>query len=178
MYISEIEQSRPTDAPENVNHVFDLLEKFGISYDVVTNDPVEAMTECVEIGEKLGSEIRKSVFLTNRKKTEFYLLVMPAEKKFDTKVFCDALGVSRVSFASGDLMKEKIGVEPGTASVMSLTLDKEKQVQLVLDKEILDDEYFSCNPTDNRYHLKINTKDLLEKFIPGIGYRASVISLG
>ncbi|MGC4019391.1 MAG: YbaK/EbsC family protein [Muricomes sp.] len=41
----------------------------------------------------------KTLFLCNKKKTLFYLFVTTGEKPFDTKKFCETLGISRVSFA-------------------------------------------------------------------------------
>lgn len=45
---------------------------------------VETMEECEEIDKVLGTEIRKSIFLCNQKKTSFLLVVMPAQKQLDS----------------------------------------------------------------------------------------------
>lgn len=177
MYVSELRNTKPLDAPENVLYIFELLDKLKVSYEYVENDVVNSMDESSEVAKVLGCEIRKSIFLTNPKKTIFYLLIMPADKRFDTKEFRDALGISRPSFASPELMEEKIGVKPGTASLFCLTMDKDNEVALVIDKDILKDEYFGVNPSDNRYHLKIRTEDVLKKIIPGLGYSAKLVRL-
>lgn len=177
MYISELKNSKSIDAPENVLYVFELLDRLKISYEYVENDVVNNMDESSEVAKVLDCEIRKSVFLTNQKKTAFYLLIIPADKRFDTKEFRDALGISRLSFASPELMEEKIGVKPGTASLFCLTMDTDKEVELILDMEILNDEYFGVNPGDNRYHLKLRTEDVLKKIIPELGYSAELMSL-
>ena len=154
-----------------------MLEKWNIPYERVDNDAVEAMEECVEISQKLGAEIRKSIFLCNRKKTSFYLLVMPADKPFDTKTFCEKVGCSRVSFAPAESMVEHLGVEPGTASVMSILNDEEDYVQVVIDKEVADAPWFACNPGANTTHIKMQTKQLLDNFLPHAGHRALVVEL-
>ena len=74
-------------------------------------------------------------------------------------------------------MEEKIGVKPGSASLFCLTMDKDKEVELILDMEILNDEYFGVNPGDNRYHLKLRTEYVLKKIIPELGYSAELVSL-
>lgn len=56
-------------------------------------------------------------------------------------------------------------------------MDKDKEVELILDREILNDESFGVNPSDNRYHLKLRTEDVLKKIIPALGYSAELVSL-
>lgn len=104
----------------------------------VDNDAVEAMEECGGIGEKLGAQICKTIVLCNRKKTLFFLVVLPADKHFDTKVFCEKTGAPRVSFASPESMEEKLGIKPGSATVMSVLNDPDRAVQVVIDREVAD----------------------------------------
>ena len=76
-FISEISTTAPkkgTNATKD--KVFALLDKLHIPYERVENDVVETMEECKEIDQALGTEIRKSIFLCNQKKTSFFLVVM------------------------------------------------------------------------------------------------------
>ena len=176
--ISEIKQGNPSGERTSLElKTHEFLRKLDIYYEWVDNDEVSSMEECAEISEKLGAEIRKSIFLCNRQKTMFFLLVMPAKKAFDTKVFSAALNVPRLSFASGELMEEYLGVLPGNASVMSLINDKDNRVQLVIDDEVAKNDWFGCNPGVNTSHLKIKTNDLIDKFLPYINHKPTIISL-
>ncbi len=178
VYISE----KRTTAPENIvnateKKVFATLDKLKIPYECVENDVVEAMDECKEIDAALGTEIRKSIFLSNKKKTSFFLIVMPAEKSLDTATLSKKIGVPHLSFASAEYMQEHLGAQPGSASVMGLIDDEDDYVQLIIDKEITDEEWFGCNPGINTAHLKIKTTDLLNKFLPHIRHKATVMTL-
>ena len=85
MYISEIRTKAPADERMPLERKFyDTLEKLKIPYEQVDNDPASSMEECAEVDKAIGTEIRKNVFLCNQKKTTFFLLVMPADKAFDT----------------------------------------------------------------------------------------------
>ena len=53
---------------------------------------------------------------------------------------------------------------------MGLMNDHEKKVQLLIDEDVLKDEYFGCHPCINTSSLKIRTKDLVEKIIPAMGH--------
>lgn len=177
-YISDIR----TNAPENITNstekrVFQMLDKLKISYECVTNDVVESMEECKEIDEALGTEIRKSIFLCNKKKTSFFLVVLPAEKSLDTATLESRIGVSKLSFAPAESMQELLGALPGSASVMGLVNDEDDYVQLIMDKEVADEEWFGCNPGINTAHLKMKTADLLNKFLPKIHHKAKIVAL-
>lgn len=85
IYISDIYTTAPTDdRVATEKKVYQILDKLKISYERVDNDVVETMEECEEIDKALGTEIRKSIFLCNKKKTSFFLVVLPANKSLDT----------------------------------------------------------------------------------------------
>ena len=91
---------------------------------------------------------------------------MPGDKPFHTKDLSAQIGSSRLSFAPPEKMEELLNTHPGSASVMGLLFDTEHRVQLVMDRDVYDAEYFCCHPCDNHGSLKIKTSDLLTKFLP------------
>lgn len=178
MYVSDIMTSAPIDDREPLEQkLYEILDKLGIAYERVDNDPADTMEECAEIDKVLGTQIRKNVFLCNRKKTTFFLLVMPADKAFDTSSFSKKLGVSRMSFAPPEKMMEYLGTKPGSASVAGLINDEDDYVQVIIDKEVAESEWFGCNAGFSTSHLKFKTEDLLKKFLPHIHHRARIIEL-
>lgn len=177
-YISEISKIAPKELTnETAKKIFKELDKLGIKYEYVENDVVETMEECKEIDEKLGTEIRKSIFLCNRKKTSFFLVVMPANKSLDTNELGKKIGISPLSFAPPEMMEKHLGCLPGSATVMGLINDLDDYVQLIIDKEVVNEEYFGCNPGTNTIHLKIKTNDLITKLLPKIRHKAKIIEL-
>lgn len=154
MYISEISTGAPENVAERVpleQKVYKVFAKLGIPYERVDNDPASSMEECEAIGVALGAPVRKDVFLCNQKKTSFFLLIMPDYKAFDTASFSKKLGVSHMSFASPELMMEHIGCTPGSASVVGVMNDEDDYVQVIIDKDVAEHEWFVCN-TGDQYH--------------------------
>ena len=125
----------------------------------------------------LGEKICKNLFLCNRQKTNYYLLMMPGEKVFKTKDLSKQLGVARLSFASPEDMLRLLNITPGSVSVLGLMNDKENAVQLVIDKPVLEDERFGCHPVINSSTLAIATKDLMEKILPAVHHEAILVEL-
>ena len=178
MYISEIFQGAPEEKRGDLEmRVYQELNTLGIPFTRIDNEPAETMEECVALDQRLGAEIRKTIVVCNRQKTNFYLVVLPANKPFDTKNFCAKLGCARVSFASAELMKEKLGVVPGSATIMGVLNDPEGQVQVVIDQEVAKDEWFACNPGVNTTHIKFRTEQLLNLFLPHTAHKAAIVEL-
>ena len=78
---------------------------------------------------------------------------------------------------TAEKMEELLNTHPGSASVMGLLFDTEHRVQLVMDRDVYDAEYFCCHPCDNHGSLKIKTSDLLTKFLPHVGHEPIVVDL-
>ena len=122
--ISEIKTTIPTNLTNKTSKkVFEQLNKLNIEYEYVENDVVETMEECKEIDEKLGTEIRKSIFLCNKKKTTFFLVVLPANKNLNVNELEKKIGIASLSFAPAESMEKYLGCLPGSASVMGLIND-------------------------------------------------------
>lgn len=172
-----------TTAPKDDNRlekemrVYELLEKLNIPYERVDHEEAMTMEACEEIEKALGVTMCKNLFLCNRQKTDFYLLLMPGEKKFLTKDFSKQLGVSRLSFADGEFMEKYLDITPGSVSVLGLMNDTEHEVHLSIDKDLLADEYIGCHPCINTSSLKIKMNDILEKFLSYTGHEATIVEL-
>ena len=148
---------------------YDLLDELNIYFERVDHEPAMTIEACKDVEKVLGATICKNLFLCNTQKTNFYLLVMPGEKKFQTKVVSKLLGVARLSFAPEEYLLEFLDITPGSVSIMGLMNDKEKRVRLLVDSELLKDEYFACHPCINTSSMKIKTEDIFEKYLPAIG---------
>ena len=131
----------------------------------------------------LGERICKNLFLCNRQKTSFYLLMMPGEKVFKTKDLSKQLGVARLSFASPEDMLRLLNITPGSVSVLGLMNDHDGRVRLLIDRDLLKDELvledarFGCHPCINSSTLAIATQDLMQKILPAVHHEAILVDL-
>ena len=136
----ELYNGRPEDTSgrkEKEIKVYDILDSLHIPYIRADHEAVMTMEACEEIDKALGMEICKNLFLCNRKKTSYYLLLMPGNKALKTKELSQQIPTTRLSFASGEDMETYLNVTPGSATVMGLIFDQENKVQLLVDEELL-----------------------------------------
>ena len=156
---------------------YEFLDGLGIEYMRADHAPASCMEACNEIDDGLGAFLCKNLFLCNRQKTAFYLLMMPGDKKFNTKELSSQIGSARLSFAEEEDMVRLLDLRPGSVSVMGLMNDKECKVKLLIDEELLKDEYIGCHPCACTSSLKIKTKDILEKYLPAVGHPYTTVKL-
>lgn len=173
-----IYQTRPEDHREPAETAcYDLLDKLKVPYERADHKEADTIEDCAEISSALGVEICKNLFLCNRQKTQFYLVMMPGDKKFETKTLSKILEVARLSFAPVEMLPELLGLYPGSVSVLGLMNDTENQVRLVIDRDVITKEFVGCHPCKNTSSLKILTKDLLEKILPAVHHAPTIVDL-
>lgn len=177
-----LESGRPQDMDgrlEKEIRCYDFLDGLGVEYYHIDHRdmPADTMEACEAVDEVLGCAICKNLFLTNRQKTAFYLLMMPANKPFKTKDLSAQINSARLSFAEPEQMLAFLDITPGSVSVLGLMNDRENRVRLIVDKDILNDEYIGCHPCINTTSLKIKTADIFDKFINAVDHNKTVVEL-
>ncbi len=169
---------RPDDnrLPKEIK-CYDLLDTLGVSYQRVDHAPAMTMEVCAQIDKSLDALICKNLFLCNRQQTAFYLLMMPGDKPFKTKYLSAQLGVSRLSFGDEYFMEQFLDNTPGSATVLGLMNDTGNRVQLVIDEDVLRQEWVGCHPCINTTSLRIRTADLTDKILPAIHHSPILVNL-
>ncbi|MCH5297958.1 MAG: prolyl-tRNA synthetase associated domain-containing protein [Ruminococcus sp.] len=176
----ELCKGRPqnnNDRTDKEIRVYDLLDSLNIEYYRIDHAPANTMEVCKEIDEVLGAKICKNLFLCNRQKTKFYMLMMPDDKPFKTKELTSQINCSRLSFAGEEFMQEFLDTTPGSVSVMGLMNDSNNNVKLLVDEDVLKDEYVGCHPCINTSSLKIKTEDVFEVFLKAVHHDMTVVRL-
>ena len=74
-------------------------------------------------------------------------------------------------------MEQFLDITPGSVSVLGLMNDKEKQVKLLVDEDVLKGEYLGCHPCINTSSLRIRVADVFERFLPALDHDYSVVTL-
>ena len=156
---------------------YKFLDENHIPFQRVENDEAVTMEDCIEIDKALDMKTVKTLFLCNRQKTSFYLFVTAGDKPFVTKNFSSALGISRVSFASAEMLDEIIGTKVGATTIFGVLRPEAEDVRVVFDKEVCDDEWYGCSDGTTTGYMKLKTSDILEKLLPYTKHSCTVINI-
>ena len=173
-------KGRPDDFAERLpkeQRCYELLDELGIEYWHVNHEQADTIEACHEIEKTLGASICKNLFLTNRQQTDFYLLLMPGDKPFKTRLLSKQIGSARLSFGSAEHMEKHLDITPGSVSVLGLLNDKEQAVKLLIDADLLKDDFIGCHPCINTSTLKFKLSDLTGKLLPAMGHDMTIVEL-
>ena len=177
-YVSEVKTEAPKVFESELQQkIYEIFADLDIHFERVDNDPAITMEDCVLINERLDMKTVKTLFLCNRQQTNFYLFVTLDGKPFVTKDFSSALGISRVSFATEELLFSMLGTKIGATTVLSSIVDTENKVRIVFDKEVLENEWYGCTDSTTTSYMKLKTADVLEKYIPFTKHDITVIEV-
>lgn len=154
--------------------VANKLQELGITFDVVEHPPAFTTEQADSYIEDMGGVRTKTMFLTNKKKTQYYLLIMDDKKRLDMDNFKVQVGADRIRMASLDSLAEKMSLPAGTVSPFGLLNNEEKDVQVYFDKEIIGEERMTFHPNTNEKTIFVSTRDLF-KFLQDLGYSYQVL---
>ena len=152
------------------------LKELEIDFKIVDHPPAFTTEEADKYIEGHEGVRTKSMFLTDRKKKNFYLVILDDYKRLDMDRFKDIVGEKKVKMASEDSLMEKMKLPAGTVSPFGLLNNEDHDIKFFMDKEIVDEEIMTFHPNTNDKTLFLKTKDLF-KYLDNIGYEVNIIEL-
>jgi Ala-tRNA(Pro) deacylase len=162
--------------PTSAEQLLARLGELGIVSKTVDHDAVFTVEEAKALrGELPGGHI-KNLFLRN-KKEEMWLVVAEEDKRIDLKALGELLGAGKLSFGSPDRLMTYLGVLPGAVTPFSIINDKQRQVTVVLDQDLLEKDPVNCHPLVNTKTTSLTPQDLL-RFLEAEGHKPQILRLG
>lgn len=152
------------------------LKELEIDFKIVDHPPVTTTELADKYIEGHDGVRTKSMFLTDRKKKNFYLVILDDYKRLDMDRFKDIVGEKKVKMASENSLMEKMKLPAGTVSPFGLLNNEDHDIKFFMDKEIADEEIMTFHPNTNDKTLFLKTKDLY-KYLDNIGYEVNIIEL-
>ena len=154
---------------------YEILKELDIPYESVSYTKEEKDNKEL-IDEKIGVKgIKNLLFKTRNLKKDLFLVILPREKRFDTKAFRNKYNITKIEMVSDDELDEFLSSKTGEVSIIDLISDTDKRIKLYIDEEVLNEEYFRFHPYNGLVTVKIRTKDLVEKLIPYLGHELNII---
>ena len=157
------------------DRLFAYLDRLGLATQTAHHPPVFTVAESREIKEAIPGAHTKNLFLRD-KAGRLFLVVAPAEAGVDLKRMPSLIGAAgRLSFGSAELLREVLGVEPGSVTPFAAGNDTEGRVQVVLDAGLVTGAV-NVPPLANTMTTTIAADDLLA-FLRATGHEPLVVAL-
>lgn len=154
------------------------LDELGINYELIKHSPVYTIEDMENLDVSIfkGAEICKNLFLRDQKGKRHFLVLLCGNKKANLQKVQEQAYSTRLSFASNERLEKYLGLKPGCVSPMGLINDKEKNVEVLIDKDLRNKENISFHPNTNEASILISY-DSLKDFLEYCGNEVEYISI-
>ena len=159
--------------PASPDDLYAYLDSLGIAHQTVSHPPVFTVGEARTLRGQVAGGHTKNLFLRD-KKGALFLVVAPEDAAIELRSLHRLLGASgRFSFGSAELMRETLGVEPGSVTPFAVINDKAGRITVVLDAAMMSHEVLNFHPLANTATTTI-ARDGLLKFLEATGHRPRI----
>ncbi len=156
--------------------LYQILQQYQIAYDKYEHPAVFTIAEAELLCKDIPGKQAKNLFLTNDKGKKHFLVTISHDKKVDLKQLALVLGEKSLRFASADRLLKYLGLPPGSVSPLGLINDLNREVEFVLDDELLKKDKIYIHPNINTATLGIRTSDF-SHLIKSLGYEIKPIQI-
>ena len=157
-----------------------VLRKLGelsIPFDLISHPPVHTMEDCAGSERILGGVMPKNLFLRPRRQEDFYLCITRPDAVYKASVVSRQAGASRLGFASEKELVALLHSKSGAANPLGLMFEEAREVRLLMDERLKEEERLIFHPCDNSYSLALSGSDFFDKFLPAAGHSVTWVSL-
>ncbi len=159
-----------------MDEILEKLKELNIDYELIEHKPVYNMEEMDALGPDYfkGASICKNLFLRDAKGKRHFLVTMKEEKQANLADIAKASFSTKLSFASPERLQKYLNLQPGAVTPLAIVYDKEKAVEVILDKDLLKEEKIGVHPGVNTATVILSPSDL-EKYIKENGNKLKLI---
>jgi Ala-tRNA(Pro) deacylase len=155
--------------PASPDDLFSYLDSLGIPHKTVTHPPLFTVEQSRTLRGQIAGGHTKNLFLRDKKGTLF-LVVALEDASIALKSLHRLLGASgRFSFGSAELLRETLGVEPGSVTPFAAMNDTAGRVAVILDAAMMTHDTLNFHPLQNNRTTAI-PRDGLVKFLRATGH--------
>ncbi len=161
--------------PASEQELFDCFKALGIETTTFRHPPLHSVEESQHLRGEIPGGHCKSLFLKD-KKGQYLLVVLLEDRKLDMVGLFKSgkLPIKRLSFASGEAMRDMLGVTPGSVTPFCLVNGVPEKLIVVLDKKMMACDLLNYHPLHNEATTTICASDLM-KFIAHFGFNPHVL---
>jgi Ala-tRNA(Pro) deacylase len=160
--------------PAAPDDLFAYLDRLGIAHATVEHPPLFTVEESRALRGKIPGGHSKNLFLRD-KKGAIYLVTALEDAAIELKSLHRILGASgRFSFGSAELMRETLGIEPGSVTPFAALNDTAGRVTVVLDAAMMEHDRINFHPLRNTMTTTIARDDLV-RFLAATGHSPRIV---
>ena len=142
--------------------VYRVLDTLNISYEILEHRPIYTVEEGMRLGLDKKTGRFKTLFLRNKNKNRYYLVISAGESRIDLALLQNQLLEERLSFGSPHDMERILSVSPGAVSPFALVVDSARReiARVVVEEPVWKSDRVGFHPNDNTKTVLCSPNDL------------------
>lgn len=159
--------------PASPDDLFAYLDLLGLGHETRWHEATFTVEEGRELKETMPGGHTKNLFMKD-KDGVIVLISAHADSELKLNQLHKLIGTRRLSFASGELMEELLGVTPGSVTGFALVNDKDQKVRFIVDAALMAFETLNFHPLVNTGTTAISHDDF-RRFVEATGHDLTVV---
>ena len=156
--------------------LFAFLDAHAVSYARVDHPAVFTVEESKRLVPPLAGTPTKNLFLRDEKGRRHFLVIVGHDTQVDLRALAPVLHASKLSLGSPERLTARLGVEPGSVSLLALVNDPQHQVEVFFDRALWQTDALHAHPLVNTATLAI-PRDGVERFLAATGHRWTLVTV-
>lgn len=140
--------------------VLDVFNELGIEYELIEHPPLFTCADDKKYRISYNGTVFKNLFLRNKKKTKYYLVSLPVDKRADLKAIGEKLNDKNLSFGSDEALLEKLNITTGAVSILNIIGVENTDVKFIIDETALKCDRVGFHPNDNTATLMFKPSEI------------------
>jgi Ala-tRNA(Pro) deacylase len=162
--------------PATREDLFAALASLGIATTTREHAPVFTVEEARRLRGEIAGAHCKNLFLKD-KNANLWLVVCLEDSRVDLKALPARIGSGRLSFGRPELLREVLGVDPGSVTPFALINAPSGSINVVLEEAMMHHPLLNYHPLQNSATTTISSSDLLG-FMHFCGHEPRILPLG
>ena len=151
-----------------ITKVTSYLDSLGIDYQLLRHAAVVTTEESREVVRVEGCMSCKSLYVKDKKSDNYYMIVLPAEKRANMRGLASYVGCAKFEFATEDKLWADLQVHRGSVSPFAFLNEKPHcSAPLLIDVDVWNADKVKFHPCDNTATVVLSASGL-KKFLESI----------
>ena len=159
-----------------MSDLYALLAELGVQFTKYEHEAVFTCEAALAAVPDARSVQTKNLFFRDKPGRRHFLLVTSCDKAVDIKRFAETVDAGHLSFGSAERLQKHLGLTPGSVTILGLINDPSHGVELYVDADVWNREWWNCHPLTNTATLVLSRGDI-EAFLAHTGHEARVVRL-
>ncbi len=159
-----------------IDKVTRYLQSLGIPFELLRHPAVVTTEESRQIIHVEGCMSCKSLYVKDKKSDNFYLVVLPFDKRANMRGLASYVGCAKFEFATEQKLLEDLGVHRGSVSPFAFLNEHDGgNAPLLIDEAVWNAPKVKFHPCDNTATVVLETSGL-KKFLQSINKKVIVVN--